>query len=285
MVPSDLHFIIRHGLTGLMFLFFLLFGIWNIEVWARPGCDVARTLALDLAGQCTAVKVYSRLADLDWLVLAMSIIIGITLQGMQMVINYACRKLFKDKARRYIANRVMEVIRRDDIPDLKGEILKKYDRKFARVSRKRPDALYVWVYHSDADDKLVEWARRRRSYHYLGFHFATAFLIGTSAGVAVALLGNYPLAAWCPPAEGNLLLTAWCSPAEGDRRLQAVLQTFLVVCAAAWAVGALCLARPMKDDADAMELAWSCGRLHPGFRRAVFGDGPTPGAGTGTAAE
>ena len=38
----------------------------------------------------------------------------------------------------------------------------------------------------------------------------------------------------------------------------------------------------MLREADAMELAWSCGRLHPSFKKAVFGADPPTRAGADT---
>jgi hypothetical protein len=267
MVPSDLHFIIRHGLTGLMFLFFFVFGVWNVEVWTRAGCDVAHSLALDLQPHCSVVKLYAGLAASDWLVLAVSVVIGITLQGVHMALKFRNHAFFTDPARTALAQRVTDVISRNDLNDLQGAGLEFYRQRLGAIARDNPDALYVWVYHSDADDKLVEWARRRRSYHYLGVHFASAFVVGTAAGILFGIANNYPITLWHPPTLHETIF-------------QFLLQEILIACCIIWALGAWRLSRPMLQEADAMELAWSCGRLHPAFKRAVFGTDP-PAAGMG----
>src|SRR4051812_2584263 len=106
---GDLHFIIRHGLTGLAFLLFALFGIWSIELWFRDGCNIIAFLQPPLAKppgspevqsvtSCTVIRLSSAAKDMQILLLALATLVGISLQGIQIFRRYTSNKLFKDRA-------------------------------------------------------------------------------------------------------------------------------------------------------------------------------------------
>lgn len=119
---GDLHFIIRSGLTGLVFLFFVIFGIWNGELWLGNSCSAAHYFTETLPGDCTAARVLHGLKDLGWLILVLVPIFGITLQGIQMMWwRYRKRDFFTDEARPHVAKRVREVFRDENIAGLQGE--------------------------------------------------------------------------------------------------------------------------------------------------------------------
>jgi hypothetical protein len=105
---------------------------------------------------------------------------------------------------------------------------------------------------------LIEWARRRRSYHYLGSHFGWAFIAGTVTGLCLRVVINYPPQLQYP--EHHYLV------------LQIIVQAMLAALGIAWMSGAWYLASPMKRDADQMEFAWYLGCLYPDFKKKVLGD-------------
>jgi hypothetical protein len=278
---GDLHFVIRHGLTGFAFLLFLAFGIWNVELWFREGCDISfyivkqsersgapaaeqsddpaemSTPALR-APNCTSRSITYGTKDSQFLVLAIATLIGITLQGIQISWMYRRRQLFTDPARQNISERVQQVID-GNVENLIGDDLKHAREYLNTIARSDPDALYVWVYHYTKDNELlIEWARRRRSYHYLGRHLSVAFMLGTLIGACIGVVSNFP--------------PRFNYPALEHVYLQLGVQASLLLLCIGWARAAWYLATPTKKDADFMEFAWSLGCLYPDFRRKVFGE-------------
>ena len=147
------------------------------------------------------------------------------------------RDLFTDPVRTGIADRAVQVLAGGQVDGLDGEELEFYRRRVRAIAARDPDTLYVWAYHTVDNELLIEWARRRRSYHYLGLHWALSRSYANDP--------THPHAA-------------------------VVLQILLLAGCAAWACGAWYLSKPMRRDADDMELAWSCGRLYPAFRTKAF---------------
>ncbi len=261
MVPSDLHFIIRHGLTGFMFIAFVLFGIWNVELWFHNGCSLMALLRLEPLAGCAVSIITLKLGEASWLVLILCVIIGITLQGGQMLLWYRRKRFFTDPARLAVARQVVSSMASyaTEKPGLDRSSL--YQEILEAAARDFPDSLYVWVYHSQANTQLIEWARRRRSYHYLGLHFATSFLFGVPIGLFIGMIRNYPLNLYYPVGPGELFI-------------QALIQVILFLVVVAWVAAAFYLSGPMKTEADYMELAWSLGQLHPDYRNKIFGEMP-----------
>lgn len=98
---------------------------------------------------------------------------------------------------------------------------------------------------------MIEWARRRRSYYYLGCNWALEFVTGTVAGVVRAYVVEY-------------------FSKHESLSGQVHLGIALILLFGVWAGAAWYLAQKMKSQADNMELAWSCGRLYPDFKNKVF---------------
>src|SRR5690348_1235830 len=97
-------------------------------------------------------------------------IIGITIQGTYYVaftLGFG-RAWFSDPARKLVADAVGRAIA--DCND-KTSITEK-DWKFIRNAP--ADAFFVWLYHGRATPHMIEWARRRRSYSYLGANWFLA---------------------------------------------------------------------------------------------------------------
>jgi hypothetical protein len=296
---GDLHFIIRHGLTGLVFLFFVVFGVWNWEIWFRNGCDIAsyimpqfsQAMGVPIPGarvltnqvsstqaitsHCTTNKIVYSLKDIGVLVLAFSPIIGISLQGAQIFRKYIRKELFTDDARTRISEMIIDRLTSElssaNIKNMysrnrSSNEIEKYGIRLSEIKNENPDALYVWVYHTDANDRLIEWARRRRSYHYLGLHFFTAFFAGNFLGILIGFVINY----------NNILVNgipnSINSIPKAYLNFQIFIQILLNLFFLAWGAAAYYLSKPMKTDADNMELAWSFGFIYPDIKKKIFAD-------------
>lgn len=94
----------------------------------------------------------------------------------------------------------------------------------------------------DAKPHLIEWARRRRSYHYLGVNWAVAAILGLLIG----------------------LLFPWLNSLQRDYKL-----IILVLFVAFWVTATLWLAMKMRHDINTMEMAWVCARLDPSFKDSI----------------
>ncbi|HEX8072498.1 MAG TPA: hypothetical protein VF546_21300 [Pyrinomonadaceae bacterium] len=112
-------------------------------------------------------------------------------------------------------------------------------RADAKEPRPVPDdSLFVLLYHCTAPPHLIEWARRRRDYHYLGLNWTIASLLGMFVGLNCAWLwaGELRYAGHWKAFGVALLLTFWL----------------------VWMAGAFWLSLQMKQDVDSMELVWAC---------------------------
>jgi hypothetical protein len=109
-----------------------------------------------------------------------------------------------------------------------------------------PDSAFVWAYYTEAPAHLIDWARRRRSYHYLGIDFAIAALSGESLGAAYPAILHVP-AHPAAPAVICVVLAA----------------TLLWICSACY------LAFVMKRNVDEMELVWAYSRIMPEIRQRL----------------
>jgi hypothetical protein len=257
---GDLHFIVRHGLAGFIFLLFIIFGMWNVELWVKGGCDLHSYIVGDSAvgTHCVAAKAATALKDAPLLVFILATIVGISLQGAHIYREYSSGRLFADRARRLIADCTLSVIRHDEIEGLENCRRSSLLPRIEEIAESDPDSMYVWLYqHTKDNELLVEWARRRRSYHYLGIHCFVSFIGGTLIGALVAFVAaSYPLRVNVLP-QGQLLL-------------QLALQAALLALAAMWAIMALQLSRRMKYEANSMEFVWSIGCIYPGLKKKVL---------------
>lgn len=224
---GDVHFILRHALTGAIFLIFLAVGAYAL--------DPLPTLAfieqsLSLSGVPVALTVAVP-------------ILGITIQGAHILMLDRFGLLFTDPARMFIAGRLKKLAENYQQRTKDGAEV------WACIAAAPADAIFVWLYHSFANHDLIEWARTRRSYYYLGINWVAAGLIGFVGGMAAVWVGR-----------------------ETDWRPFAALLCLL------WAYGAAKAARLMKRDADSMEALWAAVRADPDFRKEVWQLlGMTPG--------
>jgi hypothetical protein len=224
---GDVHFILRHALTGAILLIFIVVGSYAV--------DPVVTRALVVGG-----------LDREGVALALAAvpILGITIQGAHILVLNRLGRLFTDPARRFVSARLKAIAR-------------KYSERsnddsgiWASILRAPDDAIFVWPYHSFANHDLIEWARTRRSYYYLGINWVAAALVGFAGGAAAVWVGQ-----------------------ESDWRAFA-----LFVCLF-WIYGAARAAGLMKRDADTMEALWAVARADPEFRAELWNLlGLTPGS-------
>lgn len=172
---GDFHFIVRHALTGVILLVFLFIGlfIFNEPLWVF----LQKNFGSDLQ------KISSFLP-----LLVSAPVIGISIQGLYIALLQIRRAAFTDPARVQVANRIKERLVKTRIPGMTNDITRMYLEAFNSMPN---DALFVWLYHTDAPAHLIEWARRRRSYHYLGVNWAIAAILGfILAGLSVVFLNQ-----------------------------------------------------------------------------------------------
>jgi ribose/xylose/arabinose/galactoside ABC-type transport system permease subunit len=221
---GDLHFILRHALTGLVALLFLFAG-W----WFADRASLSTFLELLRSPENNQVEVGGQIATL----VVFAPVIGIAVQGLHVLTLLLRGRLFTDPARAFIARSLRDQFDRfheqtTSDPELEGH---------RTILKNAPDdSLFVWLYHEHASPHLIDWARRRRSYYYLGINIAAASLAGLLMGFLV-------------PAVMEL----------GRPGQMVVALTATVV----WIGCAIWLAEKMRQDVDGMELAWVLARVNP----------------------
>ncbi|HEX8236826.1 MAG TPA: hypothetical protein VF600_12790 [Abditibacteriaceae bacterium] len=226
---GDFHFIVRHALTGIVLLGFSLCGLWMIDP----------NLAL------TAFKFVFATKDVSFgSALLATPVLGVIVQGVYTAFLYRFGDAFTDSARIQIGERIKNEVLARPITGMKEDVRQAYCDAFTSMP---DDSPFVWLYHSEAPPHMVEWARRRRSYHYLGMNWAIAAALGLAVGVFLPLLLDAPY---------------WL-----QRGLVAVF-------AIAWIMGTSWLAKKMKQDVDCMELVWACSHLYPEFKSRISNSPP-----------
>ena len=203
---GDFHFVVRHALTGVVLFSFGVCGLW-------------------LRDPELAYKAVSAVNSQSAVALAVTPVFGILIQSIYLLLLVAAGRMFNDPARAALAQRVRQLT--VESPNISPALRE-------NLRRASNDSLFVWLYHENAQSHLIEWARRRRSYHYLGVNWIVAAVLGIGGGLAAPNLLSVEYAAFAVVA-------------------------FLAV----WIGGALVLAIRMRRDVDGMELAWACSRLHP----------------------
>ena len=220
---GDTHFLLRHAIVGAIFL---LFG-W-VGWWVFDPADAWVFLQGQIEGGASAALSAA----------ISSPVIGITIQGVRILWIHSWRgAVFSDDGRKVVAEKMREIFRqcrRDDSP-LPARVWEK-------LAAAPDDSLFVWLYHRSAPVDLIEWARRRRSYHYLGVNLVYASVGGLIAGSLAPLF------------EGV--------PSHGEAAL-------VLLVAFAWCVGAWAAARMMRHDVDRMELLWAAARVDPELKRCL----------------
>jgi hypothetical protein len=219
---GDVHFLLRHAIVGGVFLLFLWIG-W----WAGSPEEASAFLALHLDEATGPALLASAAAP----------VIGITIQGIHILALSAIGLRFKDRGRQLVASAIREAIDRCS----EGQSAIEQSLR-VKIKRAPDDSLFVWLYHRSAPAELIEWARRRRSYYYLGVNLA----LGAAGG----------------------LVFGWVATRTGGA---AASVKMVVVGAGAllWATGAFIAGQIMRRDVDRMELLWAAARVHPTFKSCL----------------
>lgn len=231
----DHHFLVRYSFTGVIFLLFTLAGLWAVN----DGAAIA--LMQQFAGSNMQVgpAIISAVATVP--------VIGVVLHGIYLVSNYlASGHSFSDEARKQVALHI-----RNEADALDDRWKKHFKKEGETVLP--DDSLFVWLYYFDAPPHLIEWARRRRDYFYLGMSWAMAVGLGLVSGMAAGLL------VYAHTGVGVRL-------APAPKLCYVVL---LFIFSAGFAAGSSWLGRQMKRDADAMELVWATARLNKNLHRQL----------------
>ena len=218
-------------MTGAVFVIFTIAGVWlrggNIPTLGELGVDSEGSAAL------AAIAIFP--------------IIGITVQGAHYFVSAVVSghpwfqrwlkdyRWFEDPARKEVRRAVIEAI--DDCCS-KSTVGEEY-WNFVRSAP--ADAFFVWLYHGRATSQMIEWARRRRSYSYLGWNWFLAALGGMAAGALIV--------------------------ATRDNEL--VRRQLLFLTALLWGLAALWSAARMRRDADTMEALWAASQIDPAFRECI----------------
>lgn len=219
---GDTHFLLRHAIVGAIFLLFGWIGWWvfdPLDAWNFLMAQVAKGTSAALTAAVS------------------SPIFGITIQGVHILWVHRKRgAFFDDEGRKLFAAKMKVVFRacraKTKLPDAVWQ----------RLTDAPADSLFVWLYHRSAPVDLIEWARRRRSYYYLGINLYVAALSGFATGAAATVVEYIP------------------------RSAQAVL---VFIAASAWCYGARAAARMMRRDVDRMELLWVAARVDRRLKAAL----------------
>jgi hypothetical protein len=222
---GDVHFILRHAMTGAVFVLFAAISL------SLTGGSLANVLPLRVDDEWSSAA-----AALSVIAFPM---IGITIQGA-----YYCAfsiiagtEWFGDEARKLVADKVRKAI--SDCESCADS--RDIPIDWSKLRQCPDDAFFVWLYHDRATPQMIEWARRRRSYYYLGVNWALAAGAGIAAGWLVTFMQD-----------------------QSQFRIPA-----LVFFGSIWAAGAIWAADRMRRDADAMEEIWAASQIDPQFRECV----------------
>jgi hypothetical protein len=237
---GDFHFVVRHTLTGFVLIAFFISGAWMFHP------ESTEQLAWFALRNATGMQPLLAIAGA---VLFTSPVLGVSLQAVYVFFLYASGRAFSDTAREELAGTLRERITQNEVPEILDSDRQKAAAELVLL---RSDAIFVWLYHSEATPHLIEWARRRRSYHYLGVNWAVAAVLGLMVATVYPVFFDVQLT-HAPVAPGS-------SPVTPSREALLVVLSFT---ASLWITGSLWLAIRMREDADAMERTWVFAWLHP----------------------
>lgn len=218
---GDTHFLLRHAMVGVVVLLAAWLGWWFVD---------------PLPAIHFIVRQKPEVASAVFSAVFTAPVIGITVQGLHIFGLWLFDKLFKDYARRLVADSMrglFDCVEAD--PVLKSQ-------HWEALRAAPADSLFVWLYHRSAPNDLIEWARRRRSYYYLGINLVIAAVLGLLSGALLPALGE----------------------AEPWVQRASVLILFVL-----WSWGAIWAARRMLRDVDQMELLWAAARVSPPLRECL----------------
>ena len=202
------------------------------------------SIGLSLTGG-TVANLLPTQFDQEWssAAAALSIIafpmIGITIQGAYYWAYsiIAGTEWFGDDARKLVAQTVRRAISECESAAHSGDV----PIDWKKLRQCPDDAFFVWLYHDRAMPQMIEWARRRRSYYYLGCNWALAAGAGIAAGWLIGFIQE----------NSQFEIPA------------------LIFFGSIWAAGAIWAAERMRRDADAMEAIWAASQIDPEFRSCV----------------
>src|SRR5215203_3308553 len=180
---SDLHFILRHALTGAVLISFLVAGLW-------PSAPDQAEMLISYVNRNSSSGVSALILSL----VASVPILGVVIQGLHIIVLHLGGRLFSDQARVMMSR----VVRDAYVSGIDQKLHPEDWRKNLEILRSSPDgALYVWVYHTIAPAHPIDWARRRRSYYYLGINLSIAaglsFIVGYALGIKISSTNTYVL--------------------------------------------------------------------------------------------
>jgi hypothetical protein len=236
----DHHFLVRYSFTGVIFLVFALGGLWVIND------DAAVRVMGTFSGSNMQVgpAVISAVATVP--------VIGVMIHGLYLIFGYLMwGHSFPDEARKQVAEVIRE--KANALTALDQQWKDHFTTNEASPKFLPDDSLFVWLYYFDAPPHLIEWARRRRDYFYLGVSWAMAAGIGLFLGMLAGRLVFH-----------HLNVTVHWAPQPKCGYAVAIL----IFCAL-WIVAASWLGWLMKKDVDAMELAWAAARLNADLHKAL----------------
>jgi hypothetical protein len=214
----DLHFLLRNGISGGVLAAMFALG-WGL-------------------GDAASLEAFLReknLAAFTAMIGAATPVIGICLHGAYLTFTYLLGRQFTDAARSEVARHLRTVI---------VEHVKAPDRVFGTgIGTFASDPFFVLLYHTHAPLHLIEWARRRRSYHYLGITASTGAVIGFVLGAL---------------ASGQDLAFLLSRPAGYVTAL--ILVAVVIACWLSWR---------MLQDVNQMEALWALVHLNPALGRAI----------------
>ena len=153
----DFHFLLRNGISGGILLLLFIVGLQIAD-----GCELLRLY-----------QFWEPLQGSSAILIAATPILGILLQGIYLLFLYRIGHMFSDDARFLVAERFRSI----------EEEHSAWPERFKRpLHFYYDDSIFVAFYHSHAPSHLIEWARRRRSYHYLGWTASIGALVGLTLG-------------------------------------------------------------------------------------------------------
>lgn len=270
---GDHHFLIRYSFTGVVLLLFVLAGLWVVD-----GQAALSLLGGLWKGSESGSAVLSAIATVPVIGVMVHGICLVYIYGLRghsfpdtarrdiaAAIRHAVAKqefVGPDYARHFDDLETRRRREADKEADpcaeqrrrifLLSDLVAEFREEIECIRKQKPqrerwkpmpdDSLFVWLYYFYVPEHLIEWARRRRDYHYLGVNWALAATLGLPLGM---------LAAWYASVYSQSTLSyvgAW--------------KTFNVVLLflfwLAWICGSFWLGLTMKHDVDSMELAWAC---------------------------
>lgn len=231
---DDQHWLLSTTLAGFIFV-----AVFFSSVWALTGHS-PRMIAT------TAFGIPENLKAGVSETLALLAVVGAILPLLGMVVRVLSimgwlRWQLRDEARKVIGALSREAL----LTSRCSKIGKSRTSVSDKINEASDDSLFIWFALAEKKDVVVQWARNRRHYQYLGENCFTATLAATMAALVVAAFHCFQGIKWWPSVGCLLILLLWMA-------------------------GLLGLRCYMKRAVDSMELAWVCQELDPDVRQKVL---------------